>query len=538
MKKKLFAFLLPLIVLPLSSCTFFDLVLYKGDSSQVSNNSQYSLAPLSYVEGEINQVQLNHTYKELVDHSIYNIDAMPSIGEPHMLVVPLWFNDSNKCIAEKNKDIILEDLNNTFFGTSQSTGWESVSSYYEKESYGKCKITGEVLPWQNIDCDAATLEDKDSSNDNNVGKILKEVINNWKINNPSKVKDYDLDSNGVLDAVVLIYGYYDNKTIQEENLKYRLPIPGEDNDNLWAYTYWLQESNMKPNPEDPIPNSYMFASFDFMYDNTDRTVIVDAHTYIHETGHLFGLEDYYNYADTTFSPEPQFAGKFSMQDYNVGGHDPHSIIGLGWTNPYVVYGNGEIKIRPFVSSGDVILLPSTNDKSVFDEYILIELYSPTGVNQKDCSRTYKSKNIKGPNNVGIRIWHVDARIITPDYSSSRSNTWSKKGITTYIEEGKTYDILNSNTTYKENYSSYCSVLPSCRDYKLLELVRKNDYTGLMQYKSLSDEVMFYKGNSFVMSNYSGYFKNGTFNNESTVKYNVSIVDLSNDEATIQIEVIQ
>ena len=51
-----------------------------------------------------------------------------------------------------------------------------------------------------------------------------------------------------------------------------------------------------------------------------------------------------------------FAGAFSMQDHNVGGHDPFSMMALGWVDPYVPTESSTITLQPFESSGDVILL--------------------------------------------------------------------------------------------------------------------------------------------------------------------------------------
>ena len=50
---------------------------------------------------------------------------------------------------------------------------------------------------------------------------------------------------------------------------------------------------------------------------------VDAHTYIHEMGHMLGLPDYYDYS---FKSSP--TGMYDMQDNNVGDHNPFSKMHL------------------------------------------------------------------------------------------------------------------------------------------------------------------------------------------------------------------
>ena len=58
---------------------------------------------------------------------------------------------------------------------------------------------------------------------------------------------------------------------------------------LWAVTSW--SSNIEH------INNFSYASFGFMFDGTTKNGIqLDAHTFIHETGHQMGLDDYYSFA--------------------------------------------------------------------------------------------------------------------------------------------------------------------------------------------------------------------------------------------------
>ena len=64
----------------------------------------------------------------------------------------------------------------------------------------------------------------------------------------------------------------------------------------------------------------MWVSYDFVNDkyldfyNYNK---LDTHTFVHESGHLLGLNDYYCY-DTENTWDP--AGVLDMQSYNVGDH--------------------------------------------------------------------------------------------------------------------------------------------------------------------------------------------------------------------------
>ena len=251
-------------------------------------------------------------------------------------------------------------------------------------------------------------------------------------------------------------------------------------------------------------------------------------------GHVFGLDDYYDYAH-----KGEWAGSYSMQDYNVGGHDPYSLMSLGWVKPYVPTYSTSITIKPFESSGDVILIsPDFSSNSAYDEYLLIELYSPTGTNERDSKHQYGSSYPIGPSKVGIRLWHVDARLLKITKSQRQSKTVEYYNIVNTIDptEGK-YIVGCSNTTYVEGQketNEYCSLASELRDYKLLELIRRNDYKAGQVKNAVSNDDLFKAGDSFSASQYTGYFGNGRLNNGSRINWTIRVDALSNDEATITV----
>ena len=79
-----------------------------------------------------------------------------------------------------------------------------------------------------------------------------------------------------------------------------------------------------------------FAGYDFITQdvaitsgfNYDDNKGLDSHVLIHETGHMLGLNDYYNtYGDSTYSP----LGGLDMMDGDFGDNNPYSKILLGNT---------------------------------------------------------------------------------------------------------------------------------------------------------------------------------------------------------------
>ena len=68
---------------------------------------------------------------------------MPTKGDQKILVVPVYFSDSDANSLEKKTTFI----QNAFFGKTSRTNYDSVAGYYNKSSYGQLRISGEVAPW-------------------------------------------------------------------------------------------------------------------------------------------------------------------------------------------------------------------------------------------------------------------------------------------------------------------------------------------------------------------------------------------------------
>ncbi len=197
--------------------------------------------------------------------------------------------------------------------------------------------------------------------------------------------EFDYDEDSYIDNVWLVYNY---------------EVDYENADFWWAY----QDKTYLDDEWDGIKSSrYGFAGTDFMYEGTETGIKVDAHTYIHETGHIMGLEDYYDYDKKV---GPTNCGLFSadMMDYNIGDHSSFNKLSLGWVDPTVVTGQGKIELtlNPYTTTGEFLMLANHELESIWDEYFLIEFYTNDGLNKKD-------QPIAGEA-LGIRILHVDARI--------------------------------------------------------------------------------------------------------------------------------
>ncbi len=401
-------------------------------------------------------------------------EHLKSWGDQKILVLPIDFADlrfeSTSFVGGEAS--VLHDINAAFFGESEETSWESLKSFYYKSSYGKLNLDGVVAPVYHSpltgpEVEKLTQEDfdkvaaangADTTSDEykvysqhwNVSWYFLEVaLKNYVDNNPTvDLSQYDNDHDGYIDGVWMVNSH-----------------KSESGDFWWAWTHHDfarrgnnldAEGNVK---ETPVPYNLCWCSFDMIrhgptpYYNDGKNI--DAHTLIHETGHLMGLNDYY---DTDSLSAPIYG--VDMMDLNIGDHNPYTKMGFNWITPRVIDYTSDYfttKLRPFQESGDCLLvrlndeaskttptptaLDNQNDEkgmveaynnTPFDEYILIAYYTPTGLNAGDSQGYAEWKghaDYYGHGGTyekdGIVAYHVDSRLIKtrPDSGGNKEQTW-------------------------------------------------------------------------------------------------------------------
>ncbi len=486
----------------------------------------------------VTKTEMKLTYDDYAANSAYFTDSCPTVGQPKLLIIPIWFTDSSNYISSDKKDNVKSDIETAYFGASSETGWRSVKTYYEELSAGKVSLTGTVSDWYEVN---ASLEEYGPVNAGGVltNKLVATVTDWYFTNNPKESRtDYDTNGDGFLDGVMLIYGApdcYSNSTFKKNGYG-----------NLWAYCYWLWEN--ESNITNPNPNAFFWASYDFMYSASKAKTRVgsnygggdtshcniDTHTYIHEMGHVFGLQDYYDYSN-----QCRPAGGFSMQDYNVGSHDAYSVLASGWADPYIPTESCEIVISTFQESKDLILLtPSWNDiDSPFDEYLLLELYSPTGLNEFDSTYQYNSRYPLGPDSLGIRLWHVDARLSHyTTYDDDEELSADNISVDPRVGTGSVH--IMSNTYYKEDGEGKSHLSPLGKEYanyNLLQLIRNDKSETYQPTSYFTKSSLFKEGDSFSMDEFSSQFVNGTeLNSGKSLGWSFTIKSMNSSQAIIEL----
>lgn len=343
------------------------------------------------------------------------IGGWDSIGEQKALIVPVEFPDF------PFTDSILNDINIAFNGSVKDTKyWESVSSFYEKSSFGRLKQSFEIEePYKMKQTALSFMPDKADSNGalDTLYTLTKEIIAFEKEKKSSNLSEFDLDSDGFIDAIYLIYS-----CPNFENMMASGATGWDKKVGYWAITGFLnaQADNVR-DVTNPAPSGFTWASYDFMYRGVKEGQGVDAHTYIHETSHLFGLPDYYNtsFGSPFVSEKNRYwepVGGLDMLDHNILDHNAWTKFALGW-NKATVIDSGlnfplTIELEESQKNGDFILIPaygSTFNGSAFDEYILVEFYTENNLNSLDSTHKYASYYPKGFTMPGIKIYHIDAR---------------------------------------------------------------------------------------------------------------------------------
>lgn len=366
-RTKLFLLLLIFILSSfLTGCSLLDIV------DLAVNNAQKYLKE----EHEYKYEYPDYDYDNLKTVGDLYVGSMPSTGNVNALVFPVdFFNESKPDYSKSDIELLL-------FSESKSNYNSIVSlrSFYKKSSYNKLDITGTVFDYYT--CKYSSKDYEKKFNDYTSDVILEELISYY--GSSIDFSKYDSNNDHYIDCVYMIYS-------KEYN---------SDSNIWWAYQTVYQDKDSKTNGlkvGDYTIARYVWLSEDFFKDN--RT-LSDTTTIIHETGHLMGLDDYYDYDPNNGGVGG--LGGADMMDYNVGDHCSLSKILLGWIEP-TVYDNKDSKIytlNSFSQTGDVLLISHNEYTSIFSEYYLIEYYTPTNLNS---TNPYLTRS-------GFRVLHVDATL--------------------------------------------------------------------------------------------------------------------------------
>ncbi|MGD9886505.1 MAG: immunoglobulin-like domain-containing protein [Bacilli bacterium] len=410
--------------------------------------------------------------------------GLPSLNEVHALIIPVEFTDY------RFSDTDLSRIETAFIGTSEQTGWESVQSYYEKSSYGKLDFTATILEPLQTNHQASYYSQLYKRGFDAEYEIIKQALEHY--NSQIDYSLFDQNNDNYIDALYFIYStpvYYEDVLFSQNNV-----------DLWWAYVYQYFTDDYEYY-DGVEANYYLWAGLDFIDEplvddgNNPTHISVNASTYIHETGHMLGLEDYYDYNEDIGIDGG--LGGADMMDYTVGDHNPFTKIILGWTVPLVVTEQSTtITLSSFSETGDVIMINPSWEDSYYDEYLLIDFFLPNGLNEAHAG--YRGLFSEA----GVRIFHVDARI-DENYGSP-------------LNEDGYYSVFSYNN--------------SDTNHKLIKLIEADGNYSIESTSEASNEDLFSVGDIFGKTSYPNYrWYDGTL-----IDFTIEIISISETEATIKI----
>lgn len=529
MKQKNFKFLLAaLLFTSLStSCIysggfrFIDIINGNSTSTEIKKikgdvDYKTPVYPSSYTKSNLNKdniaIGLNQRY-------------LPSTGNTKLLVIPVEFSDGDRFTNNQ-----LLTIQNTFFGEKSDTGWESAKSFYSTSSYGKMNLDGIVTSPVTANYSLAEIEKASKSSNFSSTSISDSILVDAvkKVASQVNLSDYDTNNDGYIDGVWMVYNY-----------------PYESSSDLfWAYTYWTTKQDTISGKK---VNLYAWASYDFLYHKqyyalkSDKSKAGDAHTVIHETGHMLGLDDYYTNTRLASSNSYESpVGGVDMMDNNIIDHMAYSKYALNWIKPtvltesYLNEHNNQITINSLAETGESYILPIYKDgqskynDTPFDEYLILETYTPTSLNYQDAMSRYES--LQAPARTGLRVYHVDARVgkLTVD-SKAMALVW----------DGCSYDRIPDNTL--DDYSAYYYLYSNNSNYsygtliddsdssfyrtRLVSLLPKNGRKPTSS-NSMNASSLYVEGDSFLLS--GGSYTNFKFDDGSKPQYGFEVIGLENN----------
>lgn len=505
-----------MLAMALTSCdtSFFISGLFNNskDVSLPDTTPYVDSTPLEVGEGYYKSSQVKYTLRDANEKIGWH--TLNSTGNQKMLIVPVQLKDGTSWSSE-----MLANIETAFFGQSTETSWHSVKSFFAESSYGKLSLSGEVT-------DVLTINDYTVSSLNRKGEeasdIVGELFEKSNLVSATKRKEYDQDNDGYVDCTVFIYS---NAYSTSSSSAY------------WAWCYYYDSY---PNTSKPALNNYMWASYTFLNDKYSNSISaptgLETHTYIHEAGHLLGLDDYYCYDTTT---PWDCAGDRDMQCYNIGDHNIYSKLAMGWINPYVITDSCEISLRSSALYDDAILIKDNWNGSIFDDYLLIEFYTPEGANYQDSQYAYSSRN-KMYNYSGLRIYHVDSRLVTFTMDSRGEKITSSTYVNDFVDGANCFVGASNSISYQylmssqnsKNYIRYLHLIDKGGNNTLTAGTKTDRYGDSIKINGSS--TLWVPGDTFTAT--KDYFANGdnTFNDGTKVGYSVEVTSISDGKINLNI----
>lgn len=387
--------------------------------------------------------------------------AMPSEGDIKTLVIIAGFQDYqyDEDFEEGIKSALFKDVTETSTDDPNYPK-ESLRAYYQRASFNKLKIGGEFYEWTSPH-NRSWYDNSAQSN----AELYQEILDAWQQEKIESWRNASVSGNSVSDNSASDNSIPEGSTDLERFNNYLKDFDADGNGELdcvyflcpggntgWGTQWWSYRDN-RQNTVGSYGVPYVIQVVDSLSSPgvTGQDNVADyLETYIHETGHQLGLDDYYSY-DSDLDKTQTFA----MMNNNMGDQDGFAKMLLGWLpkeNIKWVTSSGQVSLRSYSDTGDVALitLPTEYDNyGIYSQFILAERFTGTG---NDAQKFSEGKIADGTDNKakipdpGFRFYHIYARLNSDETAFLASNTVDKKLplISAYrLDPSKTYSIYRT-----------------------------------------------------------------------------------------------
>ncbi len=341
--------------------------------------------------------------------------------ELKVLVIPVQFTDVQGKVS-------VEELDQIFFGEG------GLSEYFEKESYGALKLTGDVAPqWYTL---SNTMGYYGGNYETNVGQMIEEAV---QVSDATvDYSQYDSDGDGLVDSFFVVHAGEPDEA------------GGGNGDEIWSHYFSI---------DGEVADGVEVIDYETVSEESPLGIIA------HEFGHYLGLPDMY---DTVVDDgSSKGTGEWSIMGYGgymdePGAFDPWSKAYMGWLNEDHYQ---EISVTDYY---DVIL-----DNEEFGvKYYLLALSEDE---EFFIENRHEIELMNGDDASGMVIWHIDKTVMeeTGTWNGCSGTRWecnvvngdASHKLVDVEEASGSQDLDDGDLGEKEDlWYSECGTFGGCQQY--------------------------------------------------------------------------
>lgn len=332
--------------------------------------------------------------------------ALPSQGEANILVVPVTFKNDAQFGNAVDLVFNSSDLKqiDKIYNDGSRLYYPSVNSFYKESSFNKLSLNGVVAPvveFNEAFIDFIARASYGSASLASLhAEVLDYVINYLFVETQTYyIGDFDSDNDRKIDCVNILYNFPPTVAIGDEYI----------DADIYSFLYSSEVFFHDTLREDIPVNSYIPVTELLRKAEPNGSAY---HYIVSKIGLCLGLD---NYAD--MNPHPSTGIRRAplaykdLIDGEVGDHNSFSKYQLGWITPKLInvddFEESTINLDPAVD-GDCVIIHKGRH-SLFSEYLVVDLYTPTGLNKYDVEHHPVSPT-SSFSETGIRVYKVDARL--------------------------------------------------------------------------------------------------------------------------------